>query len=155
MHYLAGEEPWLGLGWLLTATSQPLRQPVHPAAWTWAGGSHAQDQGGSGLGVQLGEGGALEVQSLTSNFLMFSGGQGLWEACKSSWFPWLHITVKPASGSPSLSLRLAPPCPHPATRLRSKYLLSALTDTPLGSPRASGQGLWSWFGSGREPRSQS
>lgn len=152
MHSLAGEEPWLGLGWLLTAASQPLRQPARPAAWTWAGGSHAQGQGGSGSGAQRGEGGALEVQSLTSNFLMFSGGQGLWEAasCPGS-------CGKPAAGSSSLSLRLPPPHPrpHPATRLRSKYLLSALTATPLGSPRASGQGLWSWFGSGREPKSQS
>ena len=64
--------------------------PACPAAWGWAGGSCCSGRepgaslhcGGraSGKGWGGGGGGNLKVHSLTSNFLMFSGGKGLWEA---------------------------------------------------------------------------
>lgn len=80
-------------------------------------------------------------------------------SCKSSWFLWLHIPVKPAAENPSFSLFLAPPVPiQPLDQDQGTSLLPSPPPpyVPLG-PLDKGwwTPLWSWLGSGREPRSHS
>lgn len=135
-------------------------QPAELGVWVrMALGPEPRWCRGEGVRKRLRGRGTLKVQSLTSNFLMFSGGQGLWEAanhpgsCGSTFlssrqlkipaFPyfWPHpVPIEPLDQDQGTSLLPPPPPP---------YVPLGPVDMGWWPP------LWSWLGSGREPRSQS